>query len=84
MRKSSKNQPKAGGYLVAERLLFAVDPEQHSFLRVVALHLHHNVVLVGLFGAETHETPKSRKHALQKSQVLSGYMLKWCLQTLPP
>lgn len=79
VRKSSKNQAKAGGYLVAERLLFTVDPEQHSFLRVVALHLHHNVFLVGLFVAETHETPKSRKHTLQKTQVLSSYILKWRL-----
>jgi len=39
-------------YLVVLRLLFSVDPEEHSFLRVVALHLHHDVIFAGhLFGA---------------------------------
>ena len=39
-------------YLVIGRLLFSVDPEEHGFLRVVALHLHHDVIFVGLlFGA---------------------------------
>lgn len=35
-------------YLVAGRLLLPVDPEEHGLLRVVALHLHHRVVLAGL------------------------------------
>lgn len=29
-------------------MLFPVDPEEHGLLRVVALHLHHNVILAGL------------------------------------
>lgn len=37
--------------LVAGGLLFPVDPEQHGFLCVVALHLHYDVVFVGfIFG----------------------------------
>lgn len=79
MKKRSKNKVITGGYLVAERLLFAIDPEQHSFLCVVALHLHHNVVLVGLFGAAAQETPKCHKNTLQKSQVFTSYILAWCL-----
>lgn len=79
MKKRSKNKVITGGYLVAERLLFAVDPEQHSFLGVVALHLHHNVVLVGLFGAAAQGTPKCHKNTLQKSQVFTSYILTWCL-----
>lgn len=44
-------------YLVAGQLLFSVDPEEHSFLCVVILHLHYNVVFVGLlFGALKSET----------------------------
>lgn len=64
-------------YLVAERLLLSVDPEQHGLLRVVALHLHHDVVLVGLvFGAEN--TFKGHKSTVQGS---TGYVLKWLLSS---
>lgn len=79
MMKRSKNNVITGGYLVTERLLFAVDPEQHSFLCVVALHLHHNVVLVGLFGAAAQETPKCPKNTLQKCQVFTSYIHTWFL-----
>lgn len=79
MKKCSKNKVITGGYLVAKRLLFAVDPEQHSFLCVVALHLHHNVVLVGLFGAAAQETPKCHKNTPQKRQVFTSHILTWFL-----
>lgn len=79
MKKCSKNKVITGGYLVAERLLFAVDPEQHSFLCVVALHLHHNVVFVGLFSAAAQETPKCHKNTLKKCQVFTSCILTWFL-----
>lgn len=79
MKKRSKNKVITGGYLVAERLLFTVDSEQHSFLCVVALHLHHNVVLVGLFGAAAQETPKCHKNTLQKCQVFTSCIFMWFL-----
>lgn len=47
-------------YLVAGRLLFTVDPEEHGFLCVVALHLHHDVIFAGfLFGAVRPQRSKS-------------------------
>lgn len=39
-------------YLVVGRLFFSVDAQENSFFCVVALHLHHYVILLGLlFGA---------------------------------
>lgn len=39
-------------YLATGWLLLPVEPEENGLLRVVALHLHHNVVFAGfLFGA---------------------------------
>lgn len=49
--------------LIAEGLLLAVDPQQHGLLCVVALHLHHNVVLGGtLFGAGTQNPKVTHTH----------------------
>lgn len=43
---------RLGIYLVVRYLFFSVDPEENRLLRVVALHLHHDVIFVGLhFGA---------------------------------
>lgn len=54
-------------YLVAGRSLFSVDLEQHGFLCVVALHLHHDVIFAGLlFGATG---PKKKKKNSLKSQI---------------
>lgn len=65
--------------LIAEGLLLAVDPEQHGLLCVVALHLHHNVVLGGiLFGAETQKSKSYTNTLLKEPPVQIFYSQLGC------